>query len=68
MKNKKNLAYILLEIGFSINFVAIVLLFIPFVKKESNYTLTYSGIGLFLFAAIFLATGFYLVIKENDKK
>ena len=69
LKTKKILSYILLTIGFIINFVAITFLMIPMFSDTSNSSINYTNTGMLIFflAAIFLLIGFILLIKSNKE-
>ncbi len=68
MKEKnKIISACLIAGGFLLNFIAIVLLLIPFITREQNKTLTTIGLVIYFFVFILIGAGLVLIIKNKKK-
>ncbi len=68
MKDKKKIiSYSCIIIGFILNFVAIVLMLIPFITRNENQTLLNIGLGIYLFVFIFIGAGLIMLIQARNK-
>lgn len=69
MKEKKKIiSYSCIAFGFVLNFVAIILMLIPFITKNGNQTLLNIGLGIYFFVFIFIGVGLVILIQERNKK
>ncbi len=68
MKEKnKIISACLIASGFLLNFIAIVLLLIPFITREQNKALTTIGLVIYFFVFILIGAGLVLIIKNKKK-
>ena len=63
--NRKKLGIGLIAAGFFVNFIAIIVLLIPFVTRQENKTLTYVGGALYIFVALLIIVGSVIIIKDK---
>lgn len=69
MKDKKKvISYSCIVFGFLLNFIAIILMLIPFITKNENQTLLNIGLGIYFFVFIFIGVGLVILIQERNKK
>ena len=66
--NRKKLGFAFMIVGFLVNFVACILLIIPFITQKTNKTLTMTGGLLYICVAVFIITGALLIIFDSKKK
>ena len=67
MNKSKKIGSICFISAFILNFIAIILLLIPFVLQKENSVFTYIGLGIYLVVAVLVIVGAYVLIKDKKE-